>query len=191
MTIPMETAKEITDKIRNGLDGVWDLIITAYQWKVWTVLGYDTWDEYCDKEFRHFRIKLGKEDREVVVGNLRDHGLSLRAIASATGYDKRTVQRDLDATAKPRENIIGINGRNYSATRGVKPPSTPTKRRVSDSFWTVSYELGRLTDRANKLTGHRDFVTHREKIREDSLPELLRMRDALNKVIDKLEGACV
>lgn len=194
MSVPIavDTAKEITNKIKEGLDGLWDLIITAYQWRVWTVLGYETWDDYCLAEFGQSRIKLDRGERMSVVGNLRDHGLSLRAIASATGYDKRTVKRDLDsAQPKPPPVVTGINGRNYSSRTGVKPSSQPVKRKCSDSFWTVSYELGKLAERANKLTGHRDFQAHRERIREDSLPELLRLRAILNEIIGKLEGACV
>ncbi|MGB8503256.1 MAG: hypothetical protein WCE29_13610, partial [Mycobacterium sp.] len=59
------------------------------------VLGYANWDAYCEAEFGSLRVRLPREERRDVVCSLREAGLSIRAIASATGIDKNTVQTDL------------------------------------------------------------------------------------------------
>ncbi|GAB2906757.1 hypothetical protein GCM10027047_01220 [Rhodococcus aerolatus] len=88
-------AREITASIRITIKGAWDLIVAAYQGRVWTALGYDSWDDYCENEFGGSRIRLPREERREVVSSLRDQGMSLRAIASATGQSEPTVRRDL------------------------------------------------------------------------------------------------
>jgi hypothetical protein len=181
-------AKEITQKIKEGLEGLWDLVITAYQYKAWEALGYDDWDNYCAAEFGEHRLRLTQGERKEVMVSLRDHGLSYRAIASATGYDKRTVARDLATTPFPgppvdesgntssESTVVGVNGKKY------RP-----RKLFEDSFWTTSYDLGKLGDKILKLAGHGDFEGRKERIKEASLPELRKARDTLTEVIDRLE----
>lgn len=60
-----------------------------------------------------------REERRDVVVSLREAGLSIRAIASATGESRRTVDRALDAGGAnaPRdaapEPVIGTDGKTY------------------------------------------------------------------------------
>lgn len=59
------------------------------------MLGYSSWDDYCTREFGTSRLKLPREDRAEHVASLRESGLSIRAIASATGSSKNTIKSDL------------------------------------------------------------------------------------------------
>lgn len=88
-------ARELTDRIKVALGMTWEAIKDAYHGRAWSALGYSTWDDYCSAEFGSSRLRLPREERQEVVASLRESGLSVRAIAAATGNDTRTVQSDL------------------------------------------------------------------------------------------------
>src|SRR5271163_2803652 len=78
-------ARDLTDRICRGLDGVWGLVKQAYLGRAWVALGYESWDVYCIQEFDSHRLRVPREDRSEVVHSLRQAGLSYSAISSATG----------------------------------------------------------------------------------------------------------
>ncbi len=88
-------ARAITDQIKTGVEAVWQLITRAYTERAWTALGYSSWDQYCIREFGTSRLRLPREERPEMVASLRQSGLSIRAIASATGLGRGTVEREL------------------------------------------------------------------------------------------------
>lgn len=88
-------ARTITDRIKAGVEAIWELITQAYVERAWDALGYSSWDDYCTREFGTSRLRLPREERSEVVSSLRESGLSIRAIASATGHSVNTVQKDL------------------------------------------------------------------------------------------------
>ena len=90
-----DDARELTDRIRFAVEATWQLIATAYTQRAWSALGYATWDDYCTREFGGSRLRLPREERGEVVASLREQGLSIRAIAAATGIDRNTVRSDL------------------------------------------------------------------------------------------------
>ncbi|SLJ41121.1 Uncharacterised protein [Mycobacteroides abscessus subsp. abscessus] len=125
-------ARDLTERIRTTIDRAWDLIAKAYTDRAWAVLGYPSWDVYCEREFGSAWFKLPRETRGEVVQSLRDLGLSTRAIGSAIGVDDRTVRRDLSgaASAAPAA-VMGTDGKTYASTQSVRPhlavvPDLPT-----------------------------------------------------------------
>jgi len=90
-------ARALTDRIKVGVEAIWELIKQAYTERAWAALGYESWDDYCTREFGTARLRLPREERAEVVASLRESGLSQRAIASATGLSQDTVRRDLSA----------------------------------------------------------------------------------------------
>jgi hypothetical protein len=136
-------ARRVTNQIKLDLLGLWFLIVDAYKGRAWAALGYSSWDEYCNTEFGTTRLRLPREERAEVVASLRESGLSIRAIASATGVSYGTIQAEviksdhvdqhalaeegLIATAAPP--IIGIDGKTYPA----QPPTPKTPRRKNAS----------------------------------------------------------
>ncbi len=56
------------------------------------------------------------------MASLRESGLSLRAIASATGAAYNTILKDVTQTASPAE-ITGSDGKTYPAARPADPYS--------------------------------------------------------------------
>lgn len=130
-----EEARRLTDRIKIALEGTYQLLIEAYQSRSWAVLGYDSWDDYCTREFGTSRLRPPREDRQEVVASLREAGLSLRAIAAATQQSEATVRRDLSTASPPQENDAvdeqSAND-NYGQSRGrtgldgrVRPSTRP------------------------------------------------------------------
>lgn len=137
--LPADVARDLTDRIRRQLEFTWDLVIQAYEGGAWVALGYKSWNDYCVKEFGSQHIAIPREDRNEIVGSLRDAGLSLRAISSATGISKDTVARSLtsrstvaNATVEDSDDsssesepvkIKGVNQKTYSS----QPPKPKPK----------------------------------------------------------------
>jgi hypothetical protein len=107
-------AQDITRAIRSRCDEIWDLLVVAYQRRADKAMGYESWDSYCETEFRMARIALPAEERAAVAVSLRAQGLSTRAIASATGVSNATVSRD-QATAVTDVITDVIQGQAVSA----------------------------------------------------------------------------
>lgn len=125
-------ARDLTERIRTTIDRAWDLIAKAYTDRAWAVLGYQSWDIYCEREFGSTWFRLPRETRVEVVQSLRDLGLSNRAIGSAVGVDDRTVRRDLSgaAYAAPAA-VMGTDGKTYASAQPARPhlavvPDLPT-----------------------------------------------------------------
>ena len=115
-------ARELTDRIRVTLDGLWDLVIEAFNGRAHAALGYSSWDAYCNAEFGSNRIKLPREERQETVRSLREAGLSLRAISSATGAAYNTVMRDAKVTQNESPSpSVGTDGKTYPAPANVNP----------------------------------------------------------------------
>lgn len=144
-----DEARALTDQIKDTAAVLWELIVAAYHGRAWIALGYESWDVYCIREFGSSRLRIPREERPDMVCSLRQAGLSIRAIASATGIDKNTVQADLaqvseihtpdeppnDVGAATRagiqtgtpEFVTGTDGRMYPR----KPPTVPKDHRFT------------------------------------------------------------
>ena len=95
-------AKDRADRIRAGLasieatyQDISGAVATAYHERDWGTLGYGSWDAYIEGEFAGHLPKLNRDERRQFVGELREAGLSMRAIGSVAGVSKDTVNRDL------------------------------------------------------------------------------------------------
>lgn len=136
-----DTARQLTDRIKVALEGTWLLIQEAYTSSAWAVLGYDSWDAYCTAEFGSARLRLPREERQEVVASLRESGLSVRAIASATGINKETVSRDLQVSGtQTPASIVGTDGKTYAARI--------ERSQFDGSDWTES-DAGEIPDQSN------------------------------------------
>ena len=122
--IELDEAKRRVDRVKSGVERIWDDLVVLYRERAWSVLGYQSWDALCDAEFGGTRIALPRQQRQEVVCDLREAGMSTRAIASAVGATHTTVQRDLDAagTFVPPVSVIGLDG--------VQQPSVKTARQT-------------------------------------------------------------
>jgi hypothetical protein len=118
------TARSLVDKITVSLDEIRDAIIQLYEGKGWITLGYPSWQDLCEAEFR-MKLKIPTTERISFVHDLTGHGLSTRTIGSALGISQSTVTRDR-RSGEPNDSpaeVIGRDGKRYP----MEPPREPEK----------------------------------------------------------------
>jgi hypothetical protein len=184
-----EQARALTDRIKVAMEGTWLLIQEAYTSRAWAALGYGTWDAYCSAEFGASRLRLPREERQEVVASLRDSGMSLRAISSATGISPATAMRDARVSDETPAEITGLDGNIYAASRPApqsdadliagddwtpEPAPEPKQKRrpLPEAFTDAGRDLTRATERLARLTEDDRFAKNRDTTRQQ-VPELL------------------
>lgn len=100
-------ARKLVDEIKIDLSNLLPKIKKAWESQVWRALEYPSWEALCDTEFSGLRIPL--ELRREIVPELREAGMSERAIAKTVNVGKTTVRRDL-ATCSHTEAELVHNG---------------------------------------------------------------------------------
>lgn len=267
-----EEARALTDRIKVAVEGTWELIKQAYSTGAWAALGYGSWDDYCTREFGTSRLRLPREDRPVEIPSMRDSGMSIRAIATATGLSVGSVHAsiagvqnrtpaapdphiekpvfgpaqeadgraaapiggvpgsaaptspipveiteesvaeaieeaeaygvqwddepalteeecealanpaDLDDDPEPVPTITGRDGKTYPATQ----PRKPSRKPITESFQTATFDLGKKVTTLTNLAADDRFNRNADQIRDRNLSDLIRARDAVQRVIDLL-----
>lgn len=165
-SLTAEQARELTDRMKSGLTHIWEIIVVAHRGRAWLALGYASWDQFIQREFGSMNLQPPREEREQTITSLRDAGMSVRAIATATQLGRGTVSRaisspdagvpvgtpDVDSSErlKPvdqaRASIQGIDGKQYAAVRPKNVNDEPAhpvpeEPRVPDQVSIVD-ELG-------------------------------------------------
>lgn len=142
-------ARELTRQIRTGLEHSYSLIIAAWRGRAWLSMGYSSWDAYCQGEFGNLALQPPREERPAVVLSLREAGMSVRAIVSATGLGRGTVAREVRAgspsfegedptgvpngTPETRQRVVGVDGKSYGASISTaEPEQDPGKSLFED-----------------------------------------------------------
>jgi hypothetical protein len=78
--------------------------------------------------------------------------------------------------------ITGTDGKSYP-----KPePKTPRRAALPEAFWQATYELGKKVTTLTNLAADDRFKRNTDQVRQESLPDLIRTRYALQRVIDQL-----
>lgn len=124
-----DEARALTDDIRRRVTDLLPLITQAYEQRADRALGYATWADYCASELSGLRVPLA--DRPAMVAELRQTGMSTRAIGSALGVSEGTVRNDLStaqnyAVGQP-ERITSLDGRE-------RPAKMPARQDVADAI---------------------------------------------------------
>ncbi|MFI6867583.1 hypothetical protein [Nocardia sp. NPDC050406] len=196
-----DAARELTDRIRTHLEVACELIKQAFASRAWSALGYGSWEDYCAGEFDNARVRIPREDRAEVVASMREIGMSTRAIAAATGLGYGTVQRDLrepsgDPNGSP-DTVIGLDGKQYPP-KPVAPQSDspapsdggdaakPKRRPITKAFDATRYELVKNTKSLVRLAQDERFDRYAAQLAHSHRSDLIRARDALQSVIDRL-----
>lgn len=214
ITLPThEEARALTDRIKIAMEGTWQLVREAYTSRAWAALSYDSWDAYCAAEFGETRLRLPREERQEVVASLRDSGLSVRAIASATGFGRGTVERDLAGVPNGtpgQPNVVGTDGRVYSPSHTaaashvwVEPgaeevvdaelvdepasPESPKQKRrpLPEAFTDAGRDLTRAAERLARLTEDDRFARNRETTHHQ-VPELLGALEHTTRLVQAM-----
>jgi hypothetical protein len=133
------------DRTSLCLDELRDAIIELWDGQGRLALGYDSWHNLCMAEGLNLKLRLPMMARRSIVGDLTEHGMSTRAIGSALGVGKSTMQRDLEQCVPngTPATITGREGKPYPPNRHriepqqigphtvtISPPQEPTPVRV-------------------------------------------------------------
>jgi len=147
-TITPEDARALTDTLRQTVDVAWDLVTKLYETQAWAVLGYGSWDAYCEAELGTVRLRLPRDKRGAVVTALRAAGLSQRSIGAATGLSKGTIGRELAAAPNGApESVVGADGKTYPASRADGFPTAE----LDAIFRYVVWRRERAWERLDRL----------------------------------------
>ncbi|WP_280359326.1 hypothetical protein [Nocardia otitidiscaviarum] len=205
--VTAEEAQALTEQIRDCVERAWELIKQAFLSRAWIALGYATWDEYCAAEFDRARIRIPREERTEVVASMREIGMSTRAIAAATGLSVGTAHAAAAGVQnRTPDSVVGFDGKAYQpkpvdrddttapesdAERpdpGGTTPAASSKRRrpITDSFAAARWELLKKAESLARLAADDRFDRHADQLAQRYRSDLLRARDALQAVIDRL-----
>lgn len=80
--------------------------------------------------------------------------------------------------------VTGVDGKSYP-----KPVPRPQQRKqLPDAFWHACYDLTKGVERIARLSEDDRFRKNTDQISQRNLPDLIRARDALQRVIDQLSN---
>lgn len=120
------TAERLVQEIRVMDAELWEKMMDLYEGRAWIALGYSSWGELCDTEFKANNFRIPREDRREIVMSMRERGMSTRAIASATGISRRTLIRDRQSggdnvTTSEPATVTGMDGKTYTRQERLEP----------------------------------------------------------------------
>lgn len=133
-------ARELTEELKGDYGSLQVKISTAWQGRIWLALGYESWQDYLDEEFRDVSLRPPKDLEDQVIGELRAAGMSVRGIAAATDISKSTIDRRVADAGVP-------NGTPESTARAGEPDGTPADPAPVIGLDGKSYQPQRPTPR--------------------------------------------
>lgn len=102
VTCTRDQAEQITGRFREAIgrvESAWNVMVAtaidAFANRVWVPLGYSDWDTYCAEEVDTAAVRIPRDLRIEIVGQMSEAGMSSRAIGAAIGVHKDTVRNDL------------------------------------------------------------------------------------------------
>lgn len=121
-------ARRLTKRLREALTIAVDLLTEVFDGRAWEALGYPTWEQYCAAELPELaQLQLAVDDRRRLFAELRERGMSLRAIGAPFALSAMTVQRDLKAAGVQLATVTALDGRQRSAAACI-PDRAPRPR---------------------------------------------------------------
>lgn len=91
------------------------------------------------------------------------------------------------APKKAPRPITGTDGKTYNP-KPAAAPKAPRRKPITEAFDSANYELRRSVERVIRLTEDDRFTKNKDQISGANLSDLIRARDAINGVIQQLEG---
>lgn len=193
--ITEDEARALISQIKISLTEVTDSIWKLYQGQGWIALGYSSWLDLCAAEF-HATAALGRDDREALVRELFEKGLSTRAIAGATHLSKSTVNNTTrrlvtKKSAAPQVSktghlapVTGLDGKTYPAEA---KPRKRDRKPITDGFRDLAFHVYHGAERLQQLALDDDqFRQNRDAITASSRSDIERAVAALTAVLDAL-----
>lgn len=85
----------------------------------------------------------------------------------------------------PRRPVTGLDGKTYTTPE----PRKPARKALTDSFWTAAYDLSKKVEALHRLTEDDRFPQNAGKVAASHRNDLIRYRDLLQEVINRLPSA--
>lgn len=201
VVLSADAARELTDQIRQTLRIGHDLIIQAFRGRAWSALGYQTWDAYCAGEFNEARmVRLDREQRREIVAEMKQAGMSNRAIASGIGVDYKTVMRDAQLVQDVPVEIRGIDGKTRPnltpVNAGPRPPAaapapasqTPRRRPLTDVARDVGWDARKLAEKVQRLSDDDRFSANAEQVASHLRSHLTYAIEVYQDLLDRINN---
>ncbi|HLS50048.1 MAG TPA: hypothetical protein VK024_08640 [Actinomycetaceae bacterium] len=93
-----------------------------------------------------------------------------------------------NSVTSPGRTITGMDGKTYTRPE-PRQPSAPKRRPLTDQFFDAFYDLTKVTERIDRLTEDDRFPQNAEKVAAKHRSDLLRAKDLLEQVINRLPQA--
>lgn len=205
--ITRQEARELTDRIRIGLDNIWADVTEAYVRGAHLALKYKSWDGYCEKEFGSSHLRLPKENRAAELSSMHARGMSQVAISVATGLDRKTIRNDLRKSqgGEIPHPVIGQDGKTYTrpepavSERGW--PEVPEPEPATENYAT-DMANGLRNDSRRIANGYMDYlIAVAKNLPKENLPtaanehvikalrdNLAEITEVTNRAIAQIEG---
>lgn len=201
-------AERLTERIRltattfiETKEKLTQLIHEAQQGKAHEALGYRSWTEYVSQVFSDTPLmRLSRDERKELVGELASQGMSTRAIAPVVGTNYSTVSRDLkesvaNATDQPRmvQSNDGITRTFHPRPEpdvweepaDVTPPK-PKRAPLPQQFLNTIVELQRVTSKLERLIEDDKFDRNKKEIATLYSSDLERASATIHNALEAL-----
>ena len=141
--IGFDEACERLDRVRSHVLAAGADLVALYRGRAWLAFGLASWEALCDRDLGGVRIALPRDERREAVAELREAGLSTRAIGAALGVHKDTVRNDLaGGESSPPAPVTGRDGKVYPAHVTTTTRTTEATKVEHD----VDLDTGEIVD---------------------------------------------
>lgn len=129
--------RESIETTKSHLERAAEQVVWQIESQAWNVLGYSSWDEMREAEYKGAAVIVPRADRPELASRLRSTGLSQQQVADTLGVDRRTVARDTSNEHLPITRADSL-GR-------VRPTSYTPKTPASSSGGEATFDAGQTS----------------------------------------------
>ncbi len=100
-------------------------------------------------------------------------------------FDVNTETGEVFESPEPPRPVTGLDGKTYTRL----PASGPRRKPITESFWTAAYDLSKRIESVHRLLNDDRFPPNADEVAAAHRNDLIRYRDLLQEVIDRLPSA--
>lgn len=113
---------------RSHLERAAEQVVWQIENRAWEVLGYASWDEMREAEYKGAAVIVPRADRPELAARIRSTGLTNQQVADTIGVSEATARREGNRHLTNTATITDASGRtrptNYAKTSTSTPPTT-------------------------------------------------------------------